>query len=773
MQSGSLRVPIFSGRKKTAIFPFFAFFVAAGILMLGFALVVFVGGRNPEARAQDLCPDGTVAVEECGWESCPYNCDLLNQGCAFATSDICPPTGGIICWYTYRCWSQNCCTECGVETCGDCIPYTYTSSGICGGTGCWSHFDCNWEQGCLCVDGSCECPPPLPGGPSTYYSCTGVGGACTGDPDGGYITSNCNDECIIVYKPTISLNPNSFIFSGVSGGSTPAGQTMTISNVGNAQLNWTGVTNQGWCHISAASGVLETGASQNVTVSVDAPSNVGNFNCTIAVSDPNATNDPQTASVVYTVAESPLATCDNTWRKIPNSATVPMSSGNKVVGVYIPASSLSIYKNQIGAVTNWKEGYWPSVGLQTCNFGQPGTNPNVSPCTWSGAWQNSNPWVDADQWNSTTGIFTSLLNNNWNVYMQTNLGTIRHQTPFSPWNSIVGETISWNTPHQTTDAQGRVWDIDYVWPNLSYRCPPLVSSGSISASPNPCTITSPATTCISTITWSTQNVADAKVVVRETGALFSENENGSQAADWIGVGGVNFDLINKAGGLTLASVFVSGQVVNQPPSVGSVTVTEPDYCTSGPAAHINWTYSDPEVNPQSAYQVQVDDQGSAWNTPYTVDTGKVTGSGTSYFTGGGVPPWAWNVTYKARVRVWDSQDNVSGWKESGSWKTPKHAYPLVDFTYFPSTDIPAGQPVQFTDQTTFYDGGGTRTWSWLFKAPAPSPSSALQNPTYTYTSAGNYQVSETVTDKDGYTCPRTEPITIAQPVPVWKEVSPK
>ncbi len=212
-------------------------------------------------------------------------------------------------------------------------------------------------------------------------------------------------------------------------------------------------------------------------------------------------------------------------------------------------------------------------------------------------------------------------------------------------------------------------------------------------------------------------------------------------------------------------MFSMRQIPNSPPSVPSVSVTEPDYCSSF-GAFVNWTYSDPDGNPQSAYQVQIDDQGS-FNNP-EVDTGKISGSGTSYFAGSGLD---FNITYKARVRVWDSHDTVSGWTESGSWKTPKHAYPYVDFTYSPSTDIPAKQSVQFTDQTTFYDSGaGTRTWSWVF---GDGGTSAQQNQSHTYNLPGLYNASLAATDKDNYSCSRTKQINIAQPVPVWKEVSPR
>jgi|GEM_PF-5949350 len=256
---------------------------------------------------------------------------------------------------------------------------------------------------------------------------------------------------------------------------------------------------------------------------------------------------------------------------------------------------------------------------------------------------------------------------------------------------------------------------------------------------------------------------------KDTGNIFSNPYTASNLCNYPSPGTYTAKVeVWQNQGTATATTTVT--VTNQPPTVSNVTITQPDYCTSGPAAYVNWTYSDPEGNPQSAYQVQIDDIGSAWNPPFAVDSGKVFNSGTSYFASG----LAFNTTYKARVRVWDSNNNVSNWTESSSWKTPKHAYPQVNFTYSPSTNIPANQPVQFTDQTIFSDTGGTgqRSWNWLFKAPALTPSSTLQNPTYTYTDPGSYQVQETVTDKDGYTCPSTKQINISLPIPIWKEVAP-
>jgi len=99
----------------------------------------------------------------------------------------------------------------------------------------------------------------------------------------------------------IVLSPTIFTFNGVSGGATPPGQTLNISNTGNAALSWIGTTDQGWCHLSSASGNIAAGNNQNITVSVDAPSNVGSFPCTVTISDAAADNSPQTADVTYDV----------------------------------------------------------------------------------------------------------------------------------------------------------------------------------------------------------------------------------------------------------------------------------------------------------------------------------------------------------------------------------------------------------------------------------------------------------------------------------------
>jgi hypothetical protein len=218
-----------------------------------------------------------------------------------------------------------------------------------------------------------------------------------------------------------------------------------------------------------------------------------------------------------------------------------------------------------------------------------------------------------------------------------------------------------------------------------------------------------------------------------------------------------------------------------PPSVSNVKVTEPNYCSSGPAVTTTWDYSDPEGTPQSAYQVQIDDNNS-FNSP-EVDTGKVVSASRTYFGGQGILQF--NTTYRARVRVWDSGDLPSNWVvmsicqgpgcagNQQSWKTPKHAYPMVDFSWLPNPGR-SNEPVNFTDGTTFYDSGGAgqRGWTWDFQTDG-SIDSNQQNPSYTYTSMNTFAVTETVSDKDNFVCSRAKQIQVRRSIPVWKEVPAK
>jgi len=98
--------------------------------------------------------------------------------------------------------------------------------------------------------------------------------------------------------------------------------------------------------------------------------------------------------------------------------------------------------------------------------------------------------------------------------------------------------------------------------------PTEVPDGSISANPILCTIPVGASTCSSTISWTTINTSSASVQIwarslaTQTETLFASATSGSQAAPWITTSGHRFYL--KINGLTHATVEVRG---NRAPTV--------------------------------------------------------------------------------------------------------------------------------------------------------------------------------------------------------------
>jgi len=114
---------------------------------------------------------------------------------------------------------------------------------------------------------------------------------------------------------SISLTPQTMAFSGISGLDAPAPQNLGIANPSPSSLSWQVVTQYDWCHVSPTSGMTNASSSiyvstTFVSVSVDAPSNIGSFTCRITVSG-NASNSPQYIDITYTV-EAPPATITDT-----------------------------------------------------------------------------------------------------------------------------------------------------------------------------------------------------------------------------------------------------------------------------------------------------------------------------------------------------------------------------------------------------------------------------------------------------------------------------
>lgn len=145
--------------------------------------------------------------------------------------------------------------------------------------------------------------------------------AATGCPMSASVTLTVNPAP----KPTISLSPSSFTFSATQGGANPTSQTLNISNTGSAALNWNATDDAAWLTLGTTSGTIASGGvAQTSSVNINITGlSAATYTGTITVSDPNATNSPQTASVTLTISSAPTANCSSS----PNSFTFTATQG--------------------------------------------------------------------------------------------------------------------------------------------------------------------------------------------------------------------------------------------------------------------------------------------------------------------------------------------------------------------------------------------------------------------------------------------------------------
>jgi hypothetical protein len=102
----------------------------------------------------------------------------------------------------------------------------------------------------------------------------------------------------------LSVQPTSLIFDAVAGGSNPAAQQLSISNVGSGTLSWQATDDAGWLTLDPASGTAPT--SVTVQVNVTGLSS-GTYQASITVTGQSGTqNSPQVIPVTLRVATSPL-----------------------------------------------------------------------------------------------------------------------------------------------------------------------------------------------------------------------------------------------------------------------------------------------------------------------------------------------------------------------------------------------------------------------------------------------------------------------------------
>ena len=241
-----------------------------------------------------------------------------------------------------------------------------------------------------------------------------------------------------------------------------------------------------------------------------------------------------------------------------------------------------------------------------------------------------------------------------------------------------------------------------------------------------------------------------------------------------------------------------------------VSVSNGAFCSFGVHATVNWNYSDPAGSPQSAYEVQIDDDADPLSGQPEWESGTVAGSGTSASTTicNSANPIAspqtacrmnWNTVYHAWARVQNVSGQWSPWtlmntyingavcngvqcSPSGapvtSWTTPIHRFPNPDFSSSPPAPT-VDSPVTFTELAGTFSGSTFANWNWNFgdgtpvvNQSDPTPPLGPVSTTHVYTDTGTYNVVFTAQDDVG-SCSETHQVILQAPVPLWKEVAPR
>jgi hypothetical protein len=282
---------------------------------------------------------------------------------------------------------------------------------------------------------------------------------------------------------------------------------------------------------------------------------------------------------------------------------------------------------------------------------------------------------------------------------------------------------------------------------------------------------------------------------------------------------------------------VTYQPVNQPPNIPSTSESIDQCCygcvpqvAQGVSVTFSWTYSDLEGDPQTAYEIWVDnDSGfsdpkfnylvvSSGSTAYTLNLSN-DANGDWDPDGDGIPVsldpdehLLWGTTYYWKVGVTDQGSGQTTWSSIDSFPMPAHAAPYVNFSWCPQSPA-VYQETQFcsvteagvcdaatcpppTDETECYDAAGNvvncANWSWVFTdATSPldsTPPAEISGSTFEYQnpreikfqSAGLKEVTLTVTDSapTSYSCSassfdKTPPgVQVGLPLPEWREIPP-
>ncbi len=105
------------------------------------------------------------------------------------------------------------------------------------------------------------------------------------------------DEYTTGGPSVIEITPEQFTFIAEEGGPNPPPQVLYVSNVGEGQLNWTVIPECNWLSAEPNTGTA-TDEPNEIELIVDINNLThGIYHCTLLVSDPCASNSPQTATI--------------------------------------------------------------------------------------------------------------------------------------------------------------------------------------------------------------------------------------------------------------------------------------------------------------------------------------------------------------------------------------------------------------------------------------------------------------------------------------------
>ncbi|MCK5602118.1 hypothetical protein KAR91_09620, partial [Candidatus Pacearchaeota archaeon] len=128
-----------------------------------------------------------------------------------------------------------------------------------------------------------------------------------------------------VLRPELTLSQNSFSFTGDTI-NLPQPQTLTIQNTGYDILNWTitETTPCDWLTVTPQTGQTTNQTPANTALSVNpALAGYGLHSCQLIVSDPNATNNPQTVTVTLDVLRPELNISQNSFNFVGDTINPP------------------------------------------------------------------------------------------------------------------------------------------------------------------------------------------------------------------------------------------------------------------------------------------------------------------------------------------------------------------------------------------------------------------------------------------------------------------